>query len=102
MARKYRTAKERKKRNRTIALCIICGLLVLTTVLIVVGVTLGRKADEEEKISYEYLKKALEAVEAAEVSHESGTAVVTLSAAVGDEVLKNAVEAQDYKVLGIE
>ena len=46
--------------------------------------------------------EALDAVSAAEVSHVAGTAVVTLSAAVADGVLKNAVEAQDYKVLGIE
>ncbi len=46
--------------------------------------------------------EALEAVSAAEVSHVSGTAVVTLAAPAADEVLKAAVEAQDYKVLGIE
>lgn len=49
------------------------------------------------------VKKALEAldgVESAEVSHVSGTAVVTGSA--GNDALKAAVEAQDYKVLGIE
>ena len=45
--------------------------------------------------------EALDAVELAEVSHESGTAVVTLKAAVSDDVLKNAVEAQDYKVISI-
>ena len=51
------------------------------------------------------VKKALEAlegVELAEVSHEAGTAVVTLKAPVDDSVLKAAVEAQDYPVLGIE
>ncbi len=51
------------------------------------------------------VKKALEAlpeVSGAEVSHEKGTAVVTLSAALADEALKKAVEDQDYKVLGIE
>ena len=47
------------------------------------------------------VKKALEAleqVEAAEVSHEAGTAVVTLKTDVADDVLKQAVEAQDYEV----
>jgi hypothetical protein len=34
--------------------------------------------------------------------HTAGTAVVTLAAAVEDEALRAAVEAQDYKVLGIE
>ena len=51
------------------------------------------------------VKKALEAlpeVSAAAVSHENGTAVVTLSAALADETLKKAVEDQDYKVLGIQ
>ena len=51
------------------------------------------------------VKKALEAlpeVSAADVSHEKGTAVVTLSAALSDEALKKAVEDQDYKVLEIQ
>lgn len=51
------------------------------------------------------VKKVLEAmpeVEAAEVSHEAGTAVVSLAGDVADEVLKKIVEDQDYKVLGIE
>ena len=51
------------------------------------------------------VKKALEAlegVEAADVSHVAGTAVVSMSAEVSDAVLKEAVEAKDYKVLGIE
>lgn len=50
------------------------------------------------------VKKALEALEnvqSAQLSHTAGTAVVTLSAAVEDSVLKSAVEAQDYKVLEI-
>ena len=51
------------------------------------------------------VKKALEAVEGVEsavADHDLGTAVVTLKAPVADEVLKAAVEAQDYKVLGVE
>lgn len=50
------------------------------------------------------VKKALEAVEGvqtAEVSHKDGTAVVTLSGAVEDDVLKKAVEDKDYKVISI-
>ena len=46
--------------------------------------------------------EALEGVESAEVSHEKGTAVVTLTDDVADEVLKKAVEDKDYKVLGVE
>lgn len=50
------------------------------------------------------VKKALEElpqVEQAEVSHEKGTAVVTLSADIADEKLKKAVEDKDYKVTEI-
>ena len=51
------------------------------------------------------VKKALEAVEgvaSADVSHEAGTAVVSLTADVSDEVLAKAVEDQDYKVLSVK
>ena len=50
------------------------------------------------------VKKTLEAlagVDSAEVSREAGTAVVTLNEEVSDDVLKKAVEDQDYKVLEI-
>ena len=46
--------------------------------------------------------EALEGVEEAVVSHETGTAVVTAADSVTDEVLKKAVEDQDYKVISIE
>lgn len=49
------------------------------------------------------VKKALEAiggVESADVSHVSGTAVVTADG-VSDAALKDAVVAQGYEVLGI-
>jgi len=45
---------------------------------------------------------AVAGVESAAADHNAGTAVVTLSADVADDVLKKAVEDQDYKVLGIE
>ena len=51
------------------------------------------------------VKKALEALDAvseAAVSHESGTAVVTLSSDISDEKLKETVEAEDYKVTAIQ
>ena len=51
------------------------------------------------------VKKCLEALEQvteAAVSHETGTAVLTLCAEIGDDVLKKTVEEQDYKVLSIE
>lgn len=50
------------------------------------------------------VKKALEGmegVERAEVSHEKGTAVVTLNGEISDEILKKAVEDQDYQVTEI-
>ena len=50
------------------------------------------------------VKKALEALEAvasAEVSHEKGTAVVTLAAAADDAVLRDAVTAKGYEVISI-
>jgi Cu2+-exporting ATPase len=50
------------------------------------------------------VKKVLEAlpgVAEAKVSHETGSAVVTLSAEVADDTLKQAVEAEDYKVLSV-
>ncbi len=50
------------------------------------------------------VKKCLEAlseVKEAVVSHEAGTAIVTLDAQLSDEVLKKTVEDQDYKVVSI-
>lgn len=50
------------------------------------------------------VKKCLEAlpeVDSAEVSHEAGTAVVTLNTELSNEVLKKTVEDKDYKVLEI-
>ena len=46
--------------------------------------------------------EALSEVESANVSHESGTAVVTLNAEIADSILQKAVEDQDYKVLSIQ
>ena len=51
------------------------------------------------------VKKTLEAIDGvveAEVSHVAGTAVVTMDKPVADDVLRQAIEAQDYPVLGIE
>ena len=51
------------------------------------------------------VKKALEAlaeVQEAAVSHEAGTAVVTLKSEVADDVLKKTVEDKDYKVISIQ
>lgn len=51
------------------------------------------------------VKKTLEAipeVEAAEVSHENDSAIVTLNAPLADEALKNAIEEQGYTVVEIK
>ncbi len=51
------------------------------------------------------VKKALESlpqVSQAVVSHENGTAVITLEAEVADEVLTKTVEDKDFEVVGIE
>ncbi len=51
------------------------------------------------------VKKCLEAltqVDEAVVSHEAGTAVVKLNSEISDDVLKETVEAQDYKVVSIK
>ena len=51
------------------------------------------------------VKQALETIEGvtlADVNHENGTAVVTLTSDVSDDTLQRAVEDKDYKVLGIE
>ena len=51
------------------------------------------------------VKKALEGlgeVESAEVSHEAGTAVVTLTDDISDEILTKTIEDKDYKVISVE
>ena len=52
-----------------------------------------------------HTKKALEALDGvtkAEVSHKTGTAVVTLAKDVSDDALKQAVAEQGYEVIGIQ
>ena len=102
----------------------LSSFCVVTNALRLNGVKLSSKStnkpsiknDEEEKKMTKTLniegmmcahcearvKKCLEeinGVESAQVSHESGTAVVTLTEDVPFETLKQAVEAQDYKVV---
>jgi Cu2+-exporting ATPase len=51
------------------------------------------------------VKKALEAIdgiESAEVSHEKGTAEITLSKEVAADVIQQVIEAKDYKFVSIE
>lgn len=46
--------------------------------------------------------EGIEGVAEATVSHESGTAVVTLASDISDEILRTAVENEKYEVIGIE
>ena len=51
------------------------------------------------------VKKAMEKlpfVESAEVSHEKGTAVLTLSGEFDEAAVKEAVEDRDYTLIGVE
>ncbi len=78
--------KHKKKENKT-----------MTKTMKIEGIMCGHCEARVKKTL-----EALDAVELAEVSHTTGTAIVTLKAAVADDVLKNAVEAQDYKVISVE
>lgn len=46
--------------------------------------------------------EALAEVDRTTVSHETGTALVSLNAEISDDMLKKTVEEQDYKVIGIQ
>ena len=46
--------------------------------------------------------EALDGVASADVSHEKGTAVVTLSKDIPNDTLKTAVEEQGYKVISVK
>ena len=67
MPKKYLTKKERSARTKKVLIIVSCSLIVLAALLIVLGITLGNKADEEkrireeeEKASYEYLRANME------------------------------------------
>ena len=70
---------------------------VMTKKMVIEGMMCGHCSGRVKKVL-----EALPQVEEAVVSHEEGTAVVTLAEEVTDEVLRKVVEDQDYKVLGIE
>ena len=66
--------------------------------LTIEGMMCGHCEDKSKEGTRSPFRKSKEAV----VSHEAGTAVVTLESAVSDEALKEAVEAQDYKVISVQ
>ncbi len=86
-----RSTKRDKKMKR-----IIKEETIMTKTMKIEGMMCGHCEARVKKVL-----EALPGVEAAEVSHEAGTAVVTLNEAVSDEVLKKAVEDQDYPVSSI-
>ena len=70
---------------------------VMTKKMMIEGMMCGHCSARVKKVL-----EALPQVEEAVVSHEDGTAIVTLTEEVADDVLRKAVEDQDYKVLGME
>ena len=84
--------KSRKNKNKTTK-----GDIAMTKTMNIEGMMCGHCEAA--------VKKALEAVDGvteAVVSHENGTAVVTLSKEVDNDVLKKAVEDKDYKVTAVK
>ena len=84
--KKDKKIKRKKKENKT-----------MTKTMNIEGMMCGH-CEARVKKCLEALPEVSEAV----VSHEKGTAVVTLSAELADEVLKKTVEDQDYKVVSIQ
>ena len=69
----------------------------MTKTMTIEGMMCGHCSGRVKKV-LEALPEVVEAV----VSHEEGTAIVTLSAEVSDEVLTKVVEDQEYTVVGIQ
>jgi Cu2+-exporting ATPase len=80
--KKIKTKKEKKKMKKTMK---------------IEGMMCGHCEARVKKVL-----EALDGVDEAVVSHEDGTAIVTLNSSVSDDVLKKTVEEQDYTVTGIE
>ena len=53
------------------------------------------------EMTVEEALEAIDGIASAEVSHEKGTAVITLTKDVPEEEIKNAIEAEDYTYVGI-
>ena len=85
-AKKDKKINKKKKETKT-----------MTKKLVIEGMMCGHCSGRVKKVL-----EALPQVEEAVVSHEDGTAVVTLKEELSDEVLKSTVEEQDYKVISVE
>ena len=72
------------------------GSIKMTKTMVIEGMMCGHCEARVKKILEE-----IQGVDSAEVSHEKGTAIVTASDDISDEILKEVVEAQDYKVTSI-
>ena len=95
LVRVYNEKKDKKKKQITIEQ--IAEEKKMTKTMKIEGMMCGHC---EARV-----KKTLEAiaeVESAEVSHTEGTAVVTLNAEISDDVLRKAIEDQDYSVISIQ
>ena len=90
--RLYDAGRDRKRKAKTKK-----EALTMTKTMNIEGMMCGHCEARVKKVL-----EALPGVTAAEVSHEKGTAVVTMAEDVADDVLKKAVEDQDYKVTAIQ
>ena len=70
---------------------------VMTKKMIIEGMMCGHCSARVKKVL-----EALPQVEEAIVSHEEGTAIVTLTERLADDILRKTVEDQDYKVISME
>ena len=84
--KKDKIIKHKKKENQE-----------MTKKMVIEGMMCGHCSARVKKVL-----EALPQVEEAVVSHEEGTAIVTLTEEVADDVLRKAVEDQDYKVISME
>lgn len=86
----YNTKRDKKRKQKE------SEVLEMTKTMKIEGMMCGHCEARVQKAL-----EALDGVESAEVSHEKGEAVVTMSAEVSDEILRETVEEQDYKVISM-
>ncbi len=90
----HNASKDKKRKNE---ITIVKEDMIMTKTMKIEGM-MCKHCEARVKKTLEKLPEVDEAV----VSHEAGTAIVTLNAEVSDDVLKKVIEDQDYPVLGIE